>query len=122
MFQTEHFTKRRCLHIVTVRRLLLYAGAFYSGRTDFGKRVRLCELREKEVINICNCRRLGCVVDVDIDVCDGKVLAIIIPVPGKICGILGSDGEYVIPFGCIKKIGPDIILVEICEEKFLQKY
>ena len=50
-------------------------------------------------------------VDVDIDVCDGKVLAIIIPVPGKICGILGSDGEYVIPFGCIKKIGPDIILV-----------
>ena len=55
-------------------------------------------------------------VDVDIDVCDGKVLAIIIPVPGKICGILGSDGEYVIPFGCIKKIGPDIILVEICEE------
>ncbi|EDN78942.1 hypothetical protein RUMGNA_00805 [Mediterraneibacter gnavus ATCC 29149] len=38
MFQTEHFTKRRCLHIVTVRRLL-YAGAFYSGRTDFGKRV-----------------------------------------------------------------------------------
>ena len=81
--------------------------------------MRLCELREKEVINICNCRRLGCVVDVDIDVCDGKVLAIIIPVPGKICGILGSDGEYVIPFGCIKKIGPDIILVEICEEKFL---
>lgn len=60
-------------------------------------------------------------VDVDIDVCDGKVLAIIIPVPGKICGILGSDGEYVIPFGCIKKIGPDIILVEICEEKFLKK-
>ena len=49
-------------------------------------------------------------------------MAIIIPVPGKICGILGSDGEYVIPFGCIKKIGPDIILVEICEEKFLQKY
>ena len=84
--------------------------------------MRLCELREKEVINLCNCRRLGCVVDVDIDVCDGKVLAIIIPVPGKICGILGSDGEYVIPFGCIKKIGPDIILVEICEEKFLQKY
>ena len=41
--------------------------------------MRLCELREKEVINICNCRRLGCVVDVDIDVCDGKVLAIDMP-------------------------------------------
>lgn len=57
-------------------------------------------------------------VDVDIDVCDGKVLAIIIPVPGKICGILGSDGEYVIPFGCIKKIGPDIILVKSVKKSF----
>ncbi len=84
--------------------------------------MRLCELKEKEVINICNCKRLGCVVDIDIDVCDGRVLAIIIPGPGKICSFLGSDSEFVIPFSCIKRIGPDIILVEISEEKFLQKY
>ena len=37
----------------------------------------------------------------------------------KICGFLGSDSEYVIPFSCIKKIGEDIIFVEICEEKYL---
>ena len=42
--------------------------------------------------------------------------------PGKFCGFFGTDSEYVIPFACIKKIGPDIILVEIKEEKFLQKY
>ena len=75
--------------------------------------MRICELREKEVINICNCKRLGC---------DGCVEAIIIPGPGRICGFLGTDCEYVIPFACIKKIGPDIILVEIQEEKFLQKF
>ena len=45
--------------------------------------------------------------------------AIVIPGPGKICGFLGSDSEYVIPFSCIKKIGEDIIFVEICEEKYL---
>ena len=28
-----------------------------------------------------------------------------------------DGGEYVIPFGCVKKIGPDIILVEIHEKK-----
>lgn len=84
--------------------------------------MRLCELRQKEVINICNCRRLGCVVDVDMDLCDGRILAVIVPGPAKICGFLGTDSEYVIPFPCIKKIGPDIILVEICEEKFLKKY
>ena len=83
--------------------------------------MRIGELREKEVINICNCKRLGCVVDIEMNICDGCVEAIIIPGPGKICGFLGTDSEYVIPFACIKKIGPDIILVEIQEEKFLQK-
>lgn len=82
--------------------------------------MRLCELREKEVINTCNCRRLGCVEDVELDLCKGKVEAIIIPGPGKICGFLGSDKEFVIPVECIRKVGPDIILVEIVEEKFLQ--
>ena len=84
--------------------------------------MRICELREKEVINICNCKRLGCVVDIEMNICDGCVEAIIIPGPGRICGFLGTDCEYVIPFACIKKIGPDIILVEILEEKFLQKF
>lgn len=81
--------------------------------------MRLCELREKEVINTCDCKRLGCVVDIILDICNGRIESIIIPGPGKICGFLGSDSEYIIPFECIKKIGEDIILVEICEEKFL---
>ena len=67
-------------------------------------------------------RRLGCIVDVEINVCNGEVEAVIIPGPGKICGFLGTDCEYVIPFACIRKIGPDIVIVEIQEEKFLQKF
>ena len=47
--------------------------------------------------------------------------AIIVPLPGKICGFFGPVSEYVIPFECIKQIGEDIILVEIKEEKFLKK-
>ncbi|XCP87186.1 YlmC/YmxH family sporulation protein [Roseburia hominis] len=82
--------------------------------------MRFCELREREVINTCNCKRLGCVTDVLLDLCSGCVEAIIIPGPGKICGFLGYDSEYVIPFECIKKVGPDIILVEINEEKCLK--
>ena len=40
--------------------------------------MRLCELRDKEVINICSGRRLGCIVDVEINVCNGEVEAVII--------------------------------------------
>ena len=48
--------------------------------------MRLCELREKEVINVCNCECLGFVVDIDIDICTGMVLALIIPGYGKCWG------------------------------------
>ena len=50
--------------------------------------MRLCELREKEVINICDGKRLGCIVDLEFDVCTGKIEAVIIPGPGKIWGFL----------------------------------
>ncbi len=81
--------------------------------------MRLCEMREKEVINMCNCKKLGYVADIVFDECKGCIEAIVVPEAGRFCGLFGSDSEYVIPFECVKKIGPDIIIVEICEEKFL---
>ena len=84
------------------------------------RQIRFCELKEKEVINSCNCRKLGCVTDVIIDLCCGKIEAIILPGPGKLCGFFGYNEEYIIPFECISKIGPDVILVEIQEEKYLK--
>ena len=48
--------------------------------------MRLCELREKEVINSCDCKRLGCVVDIEFDCSSGQIEALIVPGPGKICG------------------------------------
>ena len=82
--------------------------------------MRICALRLKEVINSCNCRRLGFVCDIEFDIGTGKIIAIIVPGCGKICGLFGRDSEYVIPFRCIKQIGPEI-LVEIVEEDVLVK-
>ncbi len=89
-------------------------------RINSGEDMRLCEMREKEVINLCDCKRLGCVVDLVFDECDGCIQALVVPAVGKFCGLFGSESEYIIPFECVKKIGPDIIMVEICEEKFLK--
>ena len=83
--------------------------------------MRICDLRQKEVINMCNCERLGCVADLEIDCQTGQVLSIIIPGPCKFRGLFGRDSEYVIPFSCICQIGPDIILVKISTEEVLQK-
>ena len=83
--------------------------------------MRFLELKEKEVINCKDCRRLGYVADVEFDCETGKILAIIVPGPGKLCCLFGRDNEYVIPWDCICQIGDDIILVEIDEEKCFHK-
>ncbi|MCI8514986.1 MAG: YlmC/YmxH family sporulation protein [Lachnospiraceae bacterium] len=83
--------------------------------------MRICELKQKEVINICDCKRLGYIVDVEFDVRSGCICAFIIPGPGGICGLFGREYEYVIPFGCVRQIGEDIVLVEVNPEDIMHK-
>lgn len=83
--------------------------------------MRLYDLKEKEVINMCDCRRLGFVSDVVFEFPSGCIVAFIVPGPGHICGIFGRDTEYVIPFSCVRQIGGDIILVDVKVEEILQK-
>ena len=75
--------------------------------------MRLSELRQKEVINIFTCNSLGCVCDVDFDDRNGCIRFLIIPGPGRFCGVFGRD--------TIRQIGKDIILVEIEEKKCVRK-
>ncbi len=35
--------------------------------------MRFCEMREKEVVNICTGKQLGCVVDLELDTCSGRL-------------------------------------------------
>ena len=70
------------------------------------------ELGEKEVINLCDGERLGYVVDFEIDICDARVKALIIPAE---IGLFGCPkGEsLVIPWDKIECIGEDTILVKV---------
>jgi len=75
--------------------------------------LRISELKQKEVINAEDCKRLGFVGDVDFDMCRGCIVALIVPGPGSFCGFLGREKEYVIPFCDICQVGDDIILVKV---------
>lgn len=83
--------------------------------------MRLCELKQKEIINTCTCKSLGCPVDLEFDEKSGKITALIVPGPGKFCSLWGRDSEYIIPWNSVCQIGEDIILVEIREEKAFRK-
>ncbi|MGN0383892.1 MAG: PRC-barrel domain-containing protein [Eubacterium sp.] len=83
--------------------------------------MRICHLKQKEVINSVDCKRLGFVSDLEFDMGTGCIHAIIVPGPGKFLGLCGAEIEYIIPFGCIRQVGPDIILVEVDEKSVSHK-
>ncbi len=74
--------------------------------------LRAGDLRQKEVINITDGKRLGFVNDVEINFSAGFIDAIIVPGPGRFLGIFGKAEDYVIPWKDIVRVGDDIILVE----------
>ncbi len=75
--------------------------------------VRMSELKCREVINICDGCRIGYVSDLELDCTGGNVIALIVPGRAKFFGLLGREDDYVIPWGCIRRMGEDIILVEV---------
>ncbi len=75
--------------------------------------MRTSELRTREVVNVADGKRLGVICDVEIDLSSGRVVALVVPGEGKFFGIFGRDEDYVIPWDRIRKIGTDVILVEV---------
>lgn len=71
------------------------------------------ELRNKDVINLRDCRRLGRVCDLEFDPCTGCICKIVVPGDCGILGLFHCKQDLSIPFHDIKQIGPDIILVDI---------
>ena len=78
--------------------------------------VKFTDLHCKEVICISDGRRLGFVCDARVEIPDGNICAIIVPGPARCFGLIGRRDDYVIPWNCICRIGPDIILVDIKPE------
>lgn len=78
--------------------------------------MRLSDLKLKEVINECTCRKLGFITDIEFDQCTGQICSVIVPENCKGFNFFAKESEFVIPFKCIRQIGSDIVLVEIDEK------
>ena len=73
---------------------------------------RIRDMRNKEVINICDGCRLGFVADMEIRLPDGQVCAVIVYGPCRFFGLFGRGEEFFIPWDAIRQMGDDIILIE----------
>ena len=74
--------------------------------------VKFTDLQCKEVICVSDGRRLGFVADVIVEVPEGKVCSVVVPGPNRHLGLMPGREEFIIPWDAIRRIGPDIVLVE----------
>lgn len=79
--------------------------------------MRLCDLRNRKVINVVDCKDLGNVIDLEFDECTGRIHKIIVQGNGKLINIFCQDNEILIRWDQIVRIGDDIVLVELPRSK-----
>lgn len=70
------------------------------------------DLRGKEVINIYDGKSIGLIDDIEVDLTKGTVEGIVIPAERKLFSF-GRPDEQVIRWKDIKRIGDDVVLVDI---------
>lgn len=75
--------------------------------------IKISDLRVREVVNVVDGRRLGLIKDIDIDLEAGRISGIVLPGQGRFLGLFGREDELLVPWEKIKKIGVDVILVEL---------
>ncbi len=77
--------------------------------------MRMAEFAGKEIININDGARLGVVGETDlaIDVETGRIQSIILPRKGSFLNFWAEKHELVVPWEAVKKIGLEVIIVEL---------
>lgn len=83
--------------------------------------MRIHDLKNKQVINVCDGKIIGYVSDVEFDVCKGVICALVVQSIFRLFPFCCGEVNYVIPFGKIDCIGPDTILVKVCLEEVREK-
>ena len=80
-----------------------------------------CELRAKEVVNICDGKKMGNIIDLVFDCSCARITGLVVPAEKSFLNFFKSNNDIFIPYNCIRKIGTDIILVELTPVNTLSK-
>ena len=77
--------------------------------------VKISDLRMREVINVTNGKKLGLIKDIEVDLNAGCIKSIVLPGSGRVLGLFGRNEDVVVPWQKIKKLGLDVILVDLVD-------
>ena len=74
---------------------------------------RITDMHDKEVINLSDGTRLGCVDDVEVDTKSAQLVSIVLYGRSRFLGLGGKEEDLVIGWRDIEVIGEDTILVRL---------
>ena len=75
--------------------------------------MRLSELQKKDIVNIKDGKKIGKIIDVYFDKTSGYMIKFIIEKTHFVKSLFSNTDEIVIKFSQIKKMGEDVILIDI---------
>ncbi|AKL95422.1 sporulation protein YlmC/YmxH [Clostridium aceticum] len=81
--------------------------------------MRFSAMGGKEIVNLCDGSRLGVIAESDllIDEKTGKIVALLIPDDKNFLNFFSNNSVLEIPWEAVKKIGNDMIIIELEDEK-----
>ena len=100
----------------TTHRRITFCNVYFeigSNMVNGGGNMKISELQAKDVVNIADGRKLGQIYDLELDLRQGTIRALVVPSESKWFGFVSSGQEWVIPWRQIVKIGSDVILVRL---------
>ncbi len=75
--------------------------------------MKLSELQRKDIINLNTGKKIGRIIDIELDKNNGQMLNMIVETTKLFRNMFNSERDVNIQFDQIKKLGEDVILVDI---------
>lgn len=75
--------------------------------------MKLKELERKDIVNIKDGKKIGRIIDVEFDINSGYMIHFVIEKAHFFKNLFSTNDELTIKFSQIKKLGEDVILIDI---------
>ena len=76
---------------------------------------KISDLQERQIVNIADGKCLGNIKDIELNVAAGTIQALVLPGNGGLLGMLQNQGELLVPWQKVVRIGVDVVLIDMPE-------
>lgn len=75
--------------------------------------MKLSDLQRKDIVNLSDGKKIGRIIDVEINTLDGSLVNLIIEKNRYFRNLFSSESDVLVRFNQIKKMGEDVILIDL---------